>query len=246
MLWESVVDPSSGEIIFSANFTVQEEEEEEEEGHPVVMQVVFQAVAGGEEVELPNGSLLAFQQDGLKWTLLLQDWPFVHEDNLLELHTILRTGEEQWLNVQEVHNGEGEGEEEREFVLEAEKSRAVLRVLSMAWTEEEFETSKQVGVRVERSEEAEAETEVVFTLPHFQHSLRYDPDVSVLLTGSDGGDGEDGEEEDDDGDEMVLAIVLPVVLGVVVLAAVVVTITVVLVQRKRNQKVIRQGRTITF
>ncbi|KAL6066216.1 hypothetical protein QOT17_009626 [Balamuthia mandrillaris] len=249
MLWESVVDSSSGEIIFSANFTVEEEEEEEEEERPVVMQVVFQAVAGGEEVELPNGSLLAFQEDGLKWTLLLQDWPFVHEDNLLELHTILRTGEEQWLNVQEVHSGGGgggEGEkEEREFVLEAEESRALLRVLSVAWAEEEFETSKQVGVRVERLEEAEAEAEVVFTLPHFHHSLRYDPDVSVLLTGSDGGDGEDGEEEEDE-DEMLLAIVLPVVLGVVVLVAVVVTATTVVVRKRMNGRTIKQGAAVNF
>ncbi|KAL6075636.1 hypothetical protein QOT17_003331 [Balamuthia mandrillaris] len=229
VMWDNVVDSASGETVFSTNLNVSH-------GASTRMEVRFRAVEAGGAVELPDGSVLEFGVDSLKWTLVLEDWPFADENNVLELHTTLRTGEAQWLSITENKDEEGEESIQQEFELEAEHSSALLRVLSIAWAEEDFATALQVGVVVEASQQEASDVEVVFTLPHFQHSLRYDPDVSVLLAsegGEDGDGGEDADEEDDDG---VLVIVLPVVLGVVVLAVVVVIVTVVLVQRRRSKK----------
>ncbi|KAL6047124.1 Alpha-tubulin suppressor [Balamuthia mandrillaris] len=81
----------------------------------------------------------------------------------------------------------------------------------------------------------EAETDIIdvkFHLPPFEHSLFFDPDLSVLLRSEEQGDGEDETKEGDEGEGLLLVYVLVPVFVVVLMVAVVVGGT-LWIRRKR-------------
>ncbi|KAL6079577.1 hypothetical protein QOT17_000686 [Balamuthia mandrillaris] len=175
----------------------------------------FTLFAEGTELEF-GGTNFYVEPQTCKWSLLLEDWPWLSSSSHLELElSVVSKDGPYLLATKEEEEGGGKM---TSFTLYTNGTNIPLNFLKVAMVDEVVE--EEGAVQVEWK--PENETFVLRFMARFQQTLRYDPDLSVLLGGASGEDGADGEkeEDDDDGDELWWKIVVPVVLVVTVVAVV--------------------------
>ncbi|KAL6045559.1 hypothetical protein QOT17_022715 [Balamuthia mandrillaris] len=188
-----------------------------------------------------------------KWTLHIQDWPFKSEHNdlrfamkLFSNPPILRSSADVGSNL----NCTPAAEEDAMSCLALESSAitTTIQLFKQAFLDDSYYVP--ITYELDRTY-----TELQFTFPSFQ-SLLYDPDFSVLLTGSsdgdgdedgqdgvtdgsdgDNGDGEEMEGKDEDSQELVKILVpVSLVLTASVIVVVGVAVFVLMRMRKRREK----------
>ncbi|KAL6069897.1 hypothetical protein QOT17_007210 [Balamuthia mandrillaris] len=192
--------PSAGEVLFVANVSSLQPQG----GGGALVEVLFQSAEKGSTMELEDGESIGFEEDSLKWSLLIRNWPWSDPSNLL-LSTTMAEPDQPQNAPQSDEEGEGEGggqkgKEQEVWRLEGVFSSALLRVLLRSWVDGQLDTPQAVAVEVWLSEEDEAEVEARFMFAHFEEEMRYDPDISVLLNGEGSkGDGEEEEGGEEDG-----------------------------------------------
>ncbi|KAL6069896.1 hypothetical protein QOT17_007209 [Balamuthia mandrillaris] len=221
---------SNGAVLFSANISFSAWTDLQ-----ASVQLAFSSAVKGSKLLLEDGeSTIKFQQDSLKWSLIIKNWPFSSAHNVLVLETTLRTGEERWLEVKEVLQKASS----QQWKLRGTLSEACFRALLWSWVDGRLDAPQPVQVTLDVSAEDAAAVDVRFYLPYFEEELRYDPDLSVLMNGNDGGEG----ERDRNGGEGGLwwKIAVPVAAVVAVALIVAVPVVLLLVQRHRKAMTVKQ------
>ncbi|KAL6070555.1 hypothetical protein QOT17_006823 [Balamuthia mandrillaris] len=201
------------------------------------IRIAFQTVNRNESVQLLDETTFVPSEDldSLKWSLSIENWPFSSSpspssSHVLRLELALESGDSEWFGSSDVRitplpqqrrDGEQPQKAVHEQRLVAENSAAIFRALNFAWKDEDYTTSAPVSVELFLSSSFSFAT-ARFTFPPFEQRIEYDPDLSVVLSSTDGEGNEDGEDADD---ELWWKILVPVLLVTALVVVVVASIT---------------------
>ncbi|KAL6045873.1 hypothetical protein QOT17_022519 [Balamuthia mandrillaris] len=217
----STSSPSSKAISFSAVTPSHD-----------ALQFTFFSYEEGETLTLKDGTTLPpFDKDIIKWSFRVEHWDWANEaeeaaNNELVLEmTFLNYGGDGWTTFQEetiLLDGADNNRQQKEFSFASTELSATLRALAFVWIDGDYETAVPMQVNVaQRPEGGAMEWKLRLAFPHFESGMEYDPDLSVVVEGSEGDKDDGGDDSDDLWWKVTVPILIVAALAVVVVVAVV-------------------------
>ncbi|KAL6045300.1 hypothetical protein QOT17_022856 [Balamuthia mandrillaris] len=197
------------------------------------LQFTFFSYEEGETLTLKDGTTLPpFDKDIIKWSFRVEHWDWANEaeeaaNNELVLEmTFLNYGGDGWTSFQEetiLLDGADNNRQQKEFSFASTELSATLRALAFVWIDGDYETAVPMQVNVAQRPEGGGamEWKLRLAFPHFGSGMEYDPDLSVVVEGSEGDKDDGGDDSDDLWWKVTVPILIVAALAVVVVVAVV-------------------------